>query len=298
MKHRRPSAGVRIRIALLLTLASLGVESCREKRMPALTMESPRESSVLQPAEAAGKPQVAARPSRNAALEAVQASRKLIRTGEISIEVQSYERAAQQAVTIAKLHGGYVADSRVGRGAGDKQRGSLTLRVRADRFEEAFRALKALGKVESESVSTQDITKAYSDLETRLRVKREAEARMREILRTKTAKLSDVIDAEKALTQLIEEIEQMEGERRYYDQQVALSTISAELHEKESIARESAFSPLRKALHDCLGVLSSSLAALIYATVFAIPWIVLAWLLWRLRRRLRARRQARQDQRP
>ncbi len=292
MKYRRSSLFALIGTALLAAIAALTLCGCKAKAPTTSEVRFSAAPVMLQAGkESAEKPQSATEPARKAvSLEALEASRKLIRTGDLSVEVANYEQAAEHAAAIARAHGGYVADSRVARGAGDKLRGTLTIRVRADQFQEAFQALKALGKVQSESITAQDITKAYSDLETRLRVKREAEGRMREILRTKTAKLSEVVEAERVLTRLIEEIEQMEGERRYYDQQVALSTISAELHEHESIVHESAFAPIREAVQGSLQVLSTSVAAFIYAIVFGIPWILLVILLWRLRRRARARR--------
>jgi len=54
--------------------------------------------------------------------------------------------------------------------------------------------LKQVGKVERESVVTQDVTKAYADLETRLVVKRQTEERLRHLLTSRTGKLSEVLE--------------------------------------------------------------------------------------------------------
>ena len=64
--------------------------------------------------------------------------------------------------------------------------GSITLRVPVAFFESADSKIRLLGKVMSERSNVQDVTKAYTDLETRLRVKREAQSRIRKRLRTKT----------------------------------------------------------------------------------------------------------------
>ena len=284
-------------VAALLTGLYFGAWGCQKKA--AMMQEGyAANATAAAPGEAlsdANKAGASSPRGAPAPAPAAQAGRKLIRTAELSIEVERYEEAAGKAAEIARVNGGYVAESRVAVGDGGKRRGTLTLRVRADRFEEALSALKALGDVRSEGVAAQDITKAYTDLETRLRVKREAEARMREILRTKTAKLSDVVEAERELTRLVEEIEQMEGERRYYDQQVALSTISAELYEPEAIVRRGAFAPIGEALRSAMEVLSSSVAALIYAVFLGLPWVLLAFLFWKVWRRLRARRTAKKE---
>jgi hypothetical protein len=227
-----------------------------------------------------------------APLAAMFTARKLIRTGQLTVEVGAYEEAAARVAAVAQSHGGYVAETQASRGARDRQQGTITLRVPAERFAAAFAALKALGKVRTESIGTQDVTKAYTDLDTRLRVKRDAAERLREILRGRTARLADVLEAERELARLTEEIEQMEGERRFYEQQVALSTITVALQEPQAALEPGAFAPIGEALRESLKVLSASVAGLIYVVVFATPWVLIALMAWRTVRAVRRRRAA------
>jgi hypothetical protein len=244
-----------------------------------------QESARAEPAAARSAPEPVPEPPDPLA------ARKLIRTGQLALEVRRYAEAADRVAALARAHGGFVAESQSSRAEADRLQGSLTLRVPAERFEEAFAALKPLGKLLSESVAVQDVTRAYLDLETRLRVKRDTGARLRDILRTRTAKLSDVLEAERELARVTEEIERMEGERRYYDQQVALSTIVVALREPESAMRAGALEPVREALRDSLHVLATSVAAIVYATVAVLPWLIvlgaLAVVVRTLRRRTR-----------
>jgi hypothetical protein len=219
------------------------------------------------------------------------ASLKLIRTGQVSLEVKSTPAAVEAIQKLAVELGGYVAESRAVRQDGDRQAGSLTVRVPAERFAQAVSGLKSLGKVVNESTSTQDVTKAYTDLETRLRVKREAAARVQEILKTRTARLSDVLEAERELARLTEEIEQMEGERRFYDQQIAMSTIAVEVHEPAPVLASSKLAPIGEALSASLEVLAGSVAALIFAVVALVPWLLVALVLWRVIQWARRRRK-------
>ena len=133
------------------------------------------------------------------ALFVLDAGRKLIRDGEMSIEVRDFDATARKIAEIAQLFGGYVADSQAS-GDGGRRSGTMTIRVHAGSFDEAVKALRALGKVQTEHVGAQDITKAYTDLEARLRVKSEAAERIREILKTRSAKLADVLKARKNLS--------------------------------------------------------------------------------------------------
>ncbi|MET0551649.1 MAG: DUF4349 domain-containing protein [Vicinamibacteria bacterium] len=225
-------------------------------------------------------------------LAAMAAARKLIRTGQITLTVDSYPKAADEVKRIAESHGGYLADANAQRGDANRQHGTLTIRVDASAFDGAVVALRALGTVRQESVATQDVSKAYTDLETRLRVKRETADRLREILRTKTATLNDLLTAERELARITEEIEQAEGERRFYDQQIALSTLTVALHEPSAIVESDAFTPLTEAFHDSAKVLSASLAAIVYATVFLAPWLLIGYVIFRLGRRAWRKRKA------
>ncbi len=221
------------------------------------------------------------------------AARKLIRTATVSLVVARYAESADKAAAIAAASGGYVADAQVSREQGDRARGSLTLRVRADRLDEALRALQALGRVEASSIDAQDVSREYMDLETRLAVKHEAQARMRDLLRTRTARLADVLEAEKELSRSIEESERLEGERRYFDQQVALSTIRVELHEPAAFFQQNALAPLREALREALPLLCRSAATLLSGAAAVLPWALVGIVVWAVRRRLAARRPLR-----
>jgi hypothetical protein len=224
-------------------------------------------------------------------LSSVFASLKLIRTAQISIEVAHYEPAAQEITRVAESLGGYLAEAQAARGQQDRRSGTLTIRVPAERFGEALAALKGLGSVKSEQVSTQDVTKAYTDLQTRLKVKRDTADRLRELLRTRTADLPDVLNAERELARVTEEIEQMEGERRFYDQQVAFSTIALTVFEPEALVEPGVFAPIGRALRDSTAVLAQSLAGLLYLIVALTPWLILAYGVWRAIKAVRGRRK-------
>jgi hypothetical protein len=251
-----------------------------------------RSLGYVQDKAAAAPPQPAASPTSTTAPGAVPASRKLIHTAQLALEVPSYDRAAEAVAKTAEEAGGYVTESRAARVDAGRRGGSITLRIPAERFATVVAALKGLGTVTNESVSTQDVTKAYTDLETRLRVKRDAAARVQAILNTRTARLAEVLEAERELARLTEEIEHMEGERRFYDQQIALSTITVELHEPAPLLGSGPLQPIREALHESLQVLVASVAALIYVIVFLAPWLVIAGVGWRIVRWVRRRRAA------
>jgi hypothetical protein len=296
MLRGRPTLLAAAVAAATLAPGCMRARSARDAQEPALARVSeagaPAEAQGLALASMAGAAKAADRaPGRAPGLAGTFAALKLIRTAQVSVEVAKYEAAAAEVARVAETFGGYVAESKLSSGREEHRSGSITIRVPADRFVAALAALKGVGKVRAESVSTQDVTKAYTDLETRLRVKRDTADRLRELLRTRTADLPDVLNAERELARVTEEIEQMEGERRFYDQQVAFSTITLALAEPQAVVEPGVFTPIGHALRDSLQVLAQSLAALVYILVALAPWMAVAYLAWRTVTAIRNRRR-------
>jgi hypothetical protein len=99
-----------------------------------------------------------------------------------------------------------------------------------------------------------------------------------------------VVEAERELGRVIEALEEAEGERRYYEQQVALSTIAVTLEEPQAVFLEAALTPLDEAVREAIPLLARSLALVVYVLVFLAPWLAMVALMLggvRVRRELR-----------
>jgi hypothetical protein len=217
--------------------------------------------------------------------------RQIVRSGNLRIQVQSVDSAAQRADSIAASNGGFVADRALTRDEAGKQSANLVLKIPSARFPQALQELRLLGTVKSEGVSQEDITKAYTDLAIRLSVKEQTAERLRQLLASRTGKLSDVLDVERELGRVVTEIEQLKGERRYYDNLVALSTLSLTLLEPGAL-RTGATGSVRESFRRSLEVLATSVAWLVYLVTFLIPWLLVASGLWWLIRLIKARKRA------
>jgi hypothetical protein len=206
---------------------------------------------------------------------------KLIRTASLRIEVQNFRAAVDEASRSAAAFGGYLSDRQSSEDGLGRERGQITLRIPFEAFDGAVSALKRLGRVKTEAIQTQDVTKSYADLETRLKVKRETAVRLREILTRQTGKVSEVLEVEREIARVVEETEQAEGERRYFDNLVSLSTITLSLHEPESMVTPGNLDPVFAALRRSLRTMSDSLASLIELTAGLLPWVVALYLAFR-----------------
>ena len=93
--------------------------------------------------------------------------------------------------------------------------------------------LRGLGDLKNSRIAAQDITKQYTDLEGQLRAARAMEERLLEIIKSGKGEIKDLLEAEKQLGVWREKIEKLEGEIRYYNNLVSLSTLTVTLVERD-----------------------------------------------------------------
>lgn len=177
----------------------------------------------------AGQPVAQAPPETNNAA----AGRKIIRNGEMTFEVDGFDSAYVQITKIAAEEGGFVATTDSEKLANGKVRGTVTVRVPPERLDTLVLKLRGLGELKSSKLAAQDITKQYTDLESQLRASRAMEERLLNIIKTGKGEIKDLVEAEKQLGIYREKIEQVEGEVRYYNNLVSLSTLNVTLVERD-----------------------------------------------------------------
>jgi hypothetical protein len=158
-------------------------------------------------------------------------ARKLVKTAELGLRVDDPSRALDEARALAERFGGHLSSSTT-HGETEVR---ATLKVRAESFDAALAALRALGTGRaSESVSSKDVTEEWVDLDARLRTKKRLEEQLLEIL--KTAKtVDDALAVHKQLGETRSEIERLEGKKKLIDHQVALATIELRLAKNEPL---------------------------------------------------------------
>jgi len=241
---------------------------------------------MMAPASVARRDRVSGRQAPAPSVRSAFAAQMVIRSAELRVRVGDVERAVRTADSLATTYDALVADSRVNQGARGTRDARLTIRVPSPRFAEALAALHGLGEPQGESVTAQDITKEYADLQTRLAVKEEMSARLRALLANRTAKLSDVLEVERELSRVVTELEQLKGERQYYDQRVGVSSIVLYMFEANATTRAQFTAPIVAAFQKSLEITGTSLASIIYFATFLIPWLLLASVLWWIAKRV------------
>lgn len=162
----------------------------------------------------------------------VTPNRKLIRNATAELEVPSFDEALQKITAFAAEEKGYVATTSSEKQANGKLRGEVVVKVLPDNLDRFLGKLRGIGELKNQALTTEDVTKAYFDTESRLKNARLMEQRLMEILKTKSKDVADLLKVEKELGRVREEIEKMQGELRFMDSQVSFATVTIQLAEK------------------------------------------------------------------
>src|SRR5438132_10740864 len=163
----------------------------------------------------------------------VSANRKLIRNATVELEIARFDDAVQKITAFANEERGYVATTNSEKQANGKLRGQVVVKLVPENLDRFLQKVRGLGELKNQTLGTEDVTKAYLDTDARLKNARVMEQRLIDMLNTKTGKVSDLLQVEKQLGRVREEIEKMQGELKYWDSQVQFATVTISLAEKD-----------------------------------------------------------------
>jgi Domain of unknown function (DUF4349)/Putative zinc-finger len=201
-------------------------------RATAAQPEAAENSALGAPPENLARGEIAqAKPAETPVSEV--ANRKLIRNATIELEIISFDDAVQKITGFANEEHGYVATTDSQKQANGKLRGQVVVKVLPENLDRLLQRFRTLGELKNQTLGTEDVTKAYLDTDARLKNARVMEQRLIDMLKTKTGKVSDLLQVEKELGRVREEIEKMQGELKYWDSQVQFATVTVSLAEKD-----------------------------------------------------------------
>jgi hypothetical protein len=190
----------------------------------------------------------------------------LVRHGQASIEVRRVDDAVLRVRQAAQQLGGFVANTALRNGKDEQPSASLELRVPTAQFDQLLNELKAFGRVESVSANAEDVGEEYVDLGARAANARRVEARLVEMLASRTGKLSDVLTVEQELARVRQEIERHDARLRWLERRASLSSFTLTLHEQLALIDRTTNGPIAEAFavawRRLLGVIAWFIGAL------------------------------------
>jgi len=220
---------------------------------------------------------------------------KIVRDGTIALSVPDGSFQAKQArvVAIAHANGGFVLSSQTE----GSTTGTLTIRIPAARFDDAIGQMSGLGTVESSSVTGKDVTNEYVDYRAHLQNLIGRRTVLRSLL-ARTTTIGESLTVMNELEGVQLQIDQIQGQLRFLDNQVAESTLTVDLHEESAPAGEtrtnggiqnpSLSRALDRAIQGFFGILATIIVGLGYLLPLAVIAGLVAGVVMLVRRRGRA----------
>jgi hypothetical protein len=176
---------------------------------------------------------VVANSEESVAVENIE--QKIIKTGDIRFETNDLGETYNQMITAVKKYNAIVQNDTEGKDYGSVFR-KIIVRVPSKNFDLFLSDIsKGVAYFDNKEISSQDVTEEYIDIDARLKAKKVLEARYLELLK-KANKVTEMLEIEKQLSAIREEIEAKEGQLRYMQSQISMSTITIEFY--KTIANE------------------------------------------------------------
>ena len=260
----------------------------KASRAPAMAVAESQLAYTAADQPASSEPKVATQ------AEQPKGDRKLIRNGEMTIEVKSVEAALASLGQMVRSIGGQSTNQLERQNEFGVRTASITWLVPAERLDAAIAAVRALGTPQVLSFKTEDVTTGYFDVKVRIDTQQQLERQLVDLLKRPSNKLSDLLEIEREVARVRETIDQLEGHIRLWDSQIAMSTVAITLTEPAPIAARTG-GPLTTLIAS-FGVAGENfvltVAALVAMSGAVLPVVLLlagpAWLIVRAWRRTRA----------
>jgi hypothetical protein len=210
--------------------------------------------------------------------------RLVIENADLAIVVKDPKARMAEINALANEFHGYVVSSNLYQSSTsfgkEVPEATIVIRVPSERLDEALDRIKeGAVDIDYENRSGQDITNVYVDLQAQLKAKQAAEAKLLEIM-DQASRAEDVLAIYLQVQQVQTEIEQLKGQIQYYDEAVAMSSISVRLIAEEStqpiqIGPWTPEGAAKDAIRDLILFVQNFVDFLIRFVIFTLPSLIL-----------------------
>ncbi len=209
--------------------------------------------------------------------------KKIIKTADVSLEVKNYTTYDRFVHGNTRKFGAYISSEQQ-RKSDDRMENSISIKVPVDQFEALINSLPGNdAKVVEKRISTEDVTDQLVDTKARIEAKKQVRDRYLVLLQ-QANKMKDILDVQREINAIQEELEAAQGRVQYLTHQSAYSTINLTYFEVLNGGSGSENSFLSK-LKDALKSGAGMIAGLLIAIAGFWPIIIAGGLVWWLIKR-------------
>ncbi len=154
---------------------------------------------------------------------------KIIKTARLVFETQDVEATHKKILQLASQYKSLVQSDNSGKDYNRIYK-NLTVRIPTENFQPFIDGIsEGVDYFDQRDISRQDVSEEFVDLEARLKAKRVLEERYLELLK-KANKVEEMLQIERELSNIREEIEAKQGRLQYLQNQVSMSTVNIEFY--------------------------------------------------------------------
>ncbi len=207
---------------------------------------------------------------------------KIVRDGAVVVTISDggFTESQRRVFAIAGSNGGSVLSSTTA--GGDS--GTYTLRIPADNFDKAMVQLGTLGTVDSSEIHGQDVTAEYVDAKAHVKIYTSRRSVLYGLM-AQTSTIGQSLAIQNQLDQVQLKIDQITGQIRYLNNQVAESTIKVDIHEPDAAVANTTNDDIRnpslgRAFERAVQGFMNILAAVLIGFGYLIPLLVIAGVVY------------------
>jgi hypothetical protein len=283
MRHLlKYSIAIVLSAALLISVACAASTNTRSAT-PSAPMASPAPSFLAQSKSA---DMASSEAGSGSSSDQAADDRKIVMTGSINMEVADISKSLDDIAATARQYNGYVVSSNQ-RGDSDSPSGHISIRVPADKFNDALQKLKTLAtKVTYENTNSQDVTEQYLDLKAQLKNYEATEAQYLELLK-KAESVKDILEVQRELSNVRGSIERTKGRIQYLERTSDMSLIEVQLSKSKPIGQSTwdIGGIFKSAVDGLIAFAKVLLGILIWVLVFSPLWIIALVIIFVVRRK-------------
>ncbi|MFJ5713478.1 DUF4349 domain-containing protein [Neobacillus sp. NPDC093127] len=162
-------------------------------------------------------------------------NKMVIYQADLQLRVKKFNQTVRNLEDSALKYGGYIAESNVTKEGKEQVSGSIKIRIPQKHFQDFLHEAEGkAAEVLQRTITGQDVTEEYVDLESRLKSKRVVEERLLTFMKG-AAKTEDLLKISADLAAVQEEIETIEGKMKFLENQTSLSTVNITLYENKVV---------------------------------------------------------------
>lgn len=224
--------------------------------------------------------------------------RMVIYNANLSLQVKDYHQVETTIQNKATELGGYVVESSIFNSGTEYINGTIIVKIPQAHFQSYLKEVEKHSiKVKEKSVTGNDVTEEFVDLESRLKAKEAVEKRLLTLM-DQADKTEDLLKISNDLATVQEEKEQILGRMKYLQNNVDYSTVTIQLEEElvkvDSIKDKDSLNTWQKAKSQFVSTINGLISFLSGVAVFIIGLspiiipiviVIIIWIFYRKKRK-------------